>query len=116
MVHIKKQISDLSSSLFSGNNHTIPKEQCKAISTWSGDTIEDEIDDNLMIEEEEFERDEKEGEKKESEESEEEKEVGVKNSKSFVNIENQKIEKQEIVREEADLRVRVEDFKSDRPL
>ena len=66
-----------------------------------------------MIEEEEFERDEKEEEKKESEESEEEKEVGVKNSESFVNIENQKIEKKEIVREEADLRVRVEDFKSD---
>ena len=39
-------------------------------------------------------------------EIEEEKEVGVENSESFVNIENQEIEKKDIVREDADLRVR----------
>ena len=48
-----KQILKLSAS----NNERISEEQCKAISTWSGDIIDDEIGDNLMIEEEEFERD-----------------------------------------------------------
>ena len=49
-----------------------------------------------MIEEEEFERDEKEEEKKDSEQIEGEKEVGVENSESFVNIENQEIEKKQL--------------------
>ena len=97
-------------------NQRISEEQCKVISTWSDDTIDDEIDYDLMIEEQEFERDEKEEEKKESEEIEEEKEVGVENSESFVNIENREIKKKDIVREDADLRVRVENFKSDDPI
>jgi hypothetical protein len=116
-----KQISKLSYSPFSGNNHTIPEEQCKTITAWSGNIIEDGIGYSLMIEEEEFEKkefekEEKEEKGKESEKCKEEKEVGVENLESFVNTENMKIEKKEIVREEADLRVRVKDFKSDSPL